>query len=128
MSDDEFTSPTPTDDDEWVTVTREREPETKVTFDVIGDQFTGTYLGTRTIPRDDGNFTQWRFEAEGEYYFINPLATLREAFQNIRAGSRVRIEYVDDQDTGQASPMKVFRVDVAKPSRHARATRPSSNT
>ena len=120
MSDDTSTTTSPTPADEWSTVSEAREPEIKLTFDVIGEVFIGEYLGTRTQPGNDGNYVQYRFRGEdGDVYFLNPLANIREAFESgkIRAGSRVRITYVDDQDTGQRSPMKIFKVDVAKRTR-----------
>jgi hypothetical protein len=119
MSDDTTAAAFPTTDDDagWETVSREREPEIRITFDVIGDQFTGKYLGTRTIPTDTGSYTQYRFQDGADFYFINPLASLRDAMSRVRAGRMVRITYVSDMDTGQASPMKIFKVDVARPTR-----------
>lgn len=92
------------------------EPESKVAFDTIGDEFIGTFLGTRTIPNADGSYVQYRFKQDGtnEICFINANYNLREGMQNVRAGTKVRIRYVSDVDTGMAQPMRTFEVAVAK--------------
>lgn len=112
----------------WTTVSdsTEQEPETKIVFDTIGDEFTGYFLGTRVIePADitEKPYRQARFEGvdnegekTGEVFFTNMGFSLREGLKTVRAGSLVRITYTDDTDTGQASPMKGFRIEVARPS------------
>lgn len=106
-------------DDEFVTVSdpQNAEPETKIVFDTIGDNFTGIYLGMRDQSNSDGSYKQARFEAvdgSGEVYFTNANYSLRDGLKTVRNGSKVRITYTDDLDTGQASPMRVFKVEVAR--------------
>lgn len=110
----------------WTTVsdTSEQEPESKIVFDQIGDEFTGYFLGTRVVePADitEKPFSQARFEGvdeqgekTGTVYFTNMGYSLRQGLKDVRAGSLVRITYVADTDTGQASPMKEFRIEVAR--------------
>ena len=107
--------------DEWATVSTpedlDQEPETKITFDIQGDEYIGIYLGTRTVPGNTGAYTQYRFrDDDGTLRFLNPLASLNEPMRKVRSGSRVRLAYVADRDTGRDSLMKIIRVDVARKS------------
>jgi hypothetical protein len=109
--------------DDFVTVSEgTAEPEIKIVFDTIGDSFTGTYLGSRTMDNQDGSYIQYRFEKDNEIYFVNANYNLRQGFKTVRAGSKVRITYTDDLDTGQASPMRCFKVEVARKTTANRAT------
>jgi hypothetical protein len=105
----------PPEDDDFIVVSNGEvpEPETKLLVDEIGDQFTGKYLGTRRLDNDQGGYTQMRFEINGEVYFINANYSLRTGMANVTKGSRVRITYMADADTGQMTPMRVFQVEVA---------------
>jgi len=106
--------PEPITDEQWTTVSEERPPETKIDFAWIGDEFIGTYLGQRMVQGAVREFRQYRFKGiDGEFYFAAG-ASLDDGMRRVRIGSRVRITYIDDQDTGQMSPMKIFKVDVAK--------------
>lgn len=112
---------------QWVTVSSDQEQEeTKIVFDTIGDQFIGKFLGTRTIEPSDPSerpYVQARFEGtDGEVYFTNLGYSLRKGLRDVRAGHMVRVTYSDDLDTGQASPMKVFKVEVSKAPGKARVT------
>lgn len=103
------------DQDEFAVVSEGTvEPEIKIVFDTIGDEFVGTYLGTRTMDNVDGKYIQYRFTHENETYFVNGNYSLREGMKNVRAGAKVRLRYVADIDTGQASPMRAFEVAVAR--------------
>jgi hypothetical protein len=108
----------------WTTVSDEaaNEPETKIVFDQVGDEFTGKYLGMRMVePSDPAEqpYRQARFErAEGELFFTNTGHSLRTGLKDVRVGSMVRITYTDNLDTGQASPMRIFRVEVGRLSRN----------
>jgi hypothetical protein len=103
-------------DDEFVTVSDgAAEPETKVVFEVLGDSFTGDdYLGLRTVPSPEGSYQQARFKNGDETFFVNANHSLREGLRTVRQHSRVRITWVDELDTGQAQPMRVFKVEVAR--------------
>jgi hypothetical protein len=103
-------------DTEFVTVSSgESEPETKMVFDTIGDQFTGTYLGMRQQTNDNGNYQQARFSDDaGEIYFTNAGYSLRNGLRDVSAGTKVRITFSSESDTGQANPMRNFTVEVAR--------------
>lgn len=101
----------------WTTVSEDPEELVKVSFDYIGAEFIGYYKGSKQLRNDEGSYVQYRFAGQGDdpqTYFINGGFTLREAMAKVRAGSLVRITYVDDRDTGQTSLMKVYRVDVGR--------------
>lgn len=114
----------------WSTVSdaSAQEPEVKIVFDTLGDEFTGIYLGFRVVEPagiTESPYRQARFQGvteDGEktdtVYFTNMGFSLREGLKDVRAGSLVRITYTDDLDTGQASPMKGFRIEVGKLSRN----------
>lgn len=103
--------PTP----EWTTVSEEEVDEDKFQFDMIGEELIGTYLGTRTLSNDNGGYTQYRYElSDGQYVFVNGNYSLQAGMRNVRIGSLCRVTYIADKDTGQASPMRIYRVDVAK--------------
>lgn len=113
---------------EWVEVkTDSMVDETKIVFDTIGDEFIGTYLGTRTQEDEEGKpYTQIRWQVGEDFFFTNATYGLRQAYKGIRAGTVTRTRYVDDLDTGRATPMKVFRVDVAKRTAMGRASSENS--
>lgn len=103
---------------QWKTVSEgEEEEESKIVFDAIGDEFVGTYLGNRKIePRDitESGYTQARFRGTDDFlYFTNLGYSLKKGLSNVRPGSLVRVTFVSELDTGQASPMKQFKVEVA---------------
>jgi hypothetical protein len=101
--------------EEFVTVsTGEVKPETKIIFDTKGDSFTGIFLGMRQMDNPEGSYQQARFENNGEIYFVNANFNLRDGLKNVRAGSKVRVTYTNDLDTGQVKPMRCFKVEVAR--------------
>lgn len=113
----------------WTTVSEEgSEEENKIVFENVGDSFEGTFLGTRVQENADGNYTQARFQAGEDVYFTNLGYSLRKGLQSVRVGSLVRITFTGEQDTGQASPMRIFRVEVAKLSRSRNAAGHSVST
>jgi hypothetical protein len=90
-------------DDGWEDVVTEGQ----IVFDTIGDTFTGVFVGWSET---DNNIAQAHFKnAEGEF-FTNCGWSLKQQLKTVRKGSEVKITYISDQDTGQASPMRVFRV------------------
>ena len=105
-----------TPDPQWTTVSEEDVNEIKFAFDVIGDELIGTYLGTRDQSNDNGSYTQYRYEDtdDGTVYFVNGNYSLSAGMRTVRIGSLCRITYVADKDTGQATPMRIYRVDVAR--------------
>lgn len=117
---------------EWTEVkTDSMVDETKVVFDTIGDEFIGLYLGMRTQEDEEGKpYSQIRWSVgEGdatEYYFTNATYGLRQAYKAIRPNTMTRTRYTEDLDTGRPTPMKIFKVDVARPRRAGRASSENS--
>ena len=99
--------------------------ETKIIFDTVEDEFIGTYLGMREVDGgENGTYKQARFSDDNKnLYFVNANYSLRQGLKTVRPGSLVRIEFTSEQDTGQASPMRVFTVQVG-----TRKAGASSNT
>lgn len=102
--------------DEWSMVSDgSSEPETKIVMEKIGDAFVGDrYLGMRTVPSADGNYQQARWQNGDEIFFMNANYSLREGLKNVRIGSKTRVTWVDELDTGQPSPMRVYSVETAR--------------
>jgi hypothetical protein len=91
------------DDDGWTDVVT----ESQVVFDTIGDVFTGVFVGWSET---DGGIAQAHFKnSEGEF-FTNCGWSLKQQLKTVKKGAQVRMTYTGDQDTGQASPMRIFRV------------------
>lgn len=99
---------------QWRTVSEDDVEEIKVSFERIGDQFIGDYIGPRTIENENGKFVQYRFSDDGKRYFINGGWSLMQGMSQVREGTRCRITWTGERNTGADSPMKVMRVDVAK--------------
>jgi hypothetical protein len=104
------TTATQTANDGWKTVDVE-EDGIQIKFDTIGDVFMGEYRGKRMQELSDGRkMRQDRFAAEGVMYFTNTGYDLKGKLDKVRVGQITRVEYVDNQDTGQESPMRIFAV------------------
>lgn len=109
-------------EDEWETVAEESGEKMK--FETVGDEFIGTYEGlTHIVPKKEGTTEEDEFDqllfrdGNGKLYALNAGYKLLEAFTGEAApekGSRVKLTYVGNVDTGQPSPMKDFRVQVAR--------------
>jgi hypothetical protein len=100
----------------WKTVSdpAQTTEETKIVFDTIGDEFVGTYLGMREVDGgENGRYKQARFAVGDDLYFTNANYSLRNGLKDVRPGTLTRVEFTSEQDTGQASPMRVFTVQVA---------------
>lgn len=110
-------SKTDATDVQWTTVSEAPEELTKVTFNTIGDQFIGQYLG-ESLQNDEsrgGSYTQYRFtDDSGTRYFINGRYTLRDAMKKIPPGSLVRITLTAFREVGRESQMQIFQVDGAR--------------
>jgi len=100
----------------WDTVIQETGDQ--IVFDTVGDQFVGLYTGKREVTLDDGQkFTLLTFMGPGmKRYQTNAGWKLENGFLDaeIKRGDIVRVTYVQDIDTGRPSPMKDFRVEVAR--------------
>lgn len=102
--------------DEWTEVVNDQEFGTKIIFDTIGDEFIGLYKGSTLMHGEDGDYYVYRFTGDdGEPYFMNGNYSLSSLMSKVRAGVMCRISYVEDRDTGQASPMRVFQVATRRP-------------
>lgn len=103
---------TNTPDDDWDEVSG----ETQVKFDTVGDAFTGYYEGMD--PALPTGIVQAHFHGTRDFagadYFINVGRDLQSKLKkiHIRPGQKteVRIELMDFMDTGQPSPMAVYKV------------------
>lgn len=100
---------------QWRQVSDDDVEETKHSFDDMNVPFIGTYRGARIIETDEGKFTQFLFDVEGQRYFINAGFNLIQGMRKVLMGQTCRITWINNRDTGQETPMRVFRVDVAKP-------------
>lgn len=83
---------------------------TMAKFDAFGDVLIGRYDGPDKVERSDGStMRQDRFTGtDDQPYFINTPYQLRQLLKDVPIGYWCRIEYTNDQPTGQASPMKIF--------------------
>lgn len=115
--------------DEWTTVSdgnvAAQEQETKIVFEEYGDEFIGEYLGLRHLTdRESGRpYQQARFRDDnGEICFCRANHSLKEGLEKVRIGSRTRVVYVDDVDTGMESPMRAFTVQVSSLARSTGTT------
>lgn len=98
---------------QWETVAQETGDQ--IVFDTIGDEFIGLFTGRQTAQKDGEDFTILSFiGTDGKPYQTNAGWKLEQAFSDIPEQTVTRIKYVKDIDTGQPSPLKDFRVDVAK--------------
>lgn len=86
----------------------------QIVFDTVGDQFIGMYTGPQKAEKDGDSFTilTW-IGTDGKPYQTNAGWKLEQAFSDIPNGTITRVTRCKDIDTGQPSPMKDFRVDVA---------------
>lgn len=116
-----------TEEIQWETVNSPDDtPQSKIVFDTIGDEFTGTFQGERVIPSQDGDYTQYLFENELGRCFVNANYSLREGMRHVRKGNLVRITFTSEVDTGQESLMKQYQVQIGR--RPRPTTKPSENS
>jgi hypothetical protein len=107
--------PAATAADGWTQVSEDEVEETKVAFDTVGDQFIGTYIGSRFVPSDDGGYSQLRFRGDdGTVYFTNANYSLKKGMEGVTSGTMCRLTYTEDKDVGQASPLRIFRVETRR--------------
>lgn len=106
-----------TANDGWTTVsdgTAQPEPETKIIFEEIGDEFVGEFLGYRHLTdRESGqNYSQARFRdtETNEICYTRANHSMKEGLDRVAIGSLTKIIYVSDTDTGMPSPMRTFTV------------------
>ena len=98
--------------DEWGT---EVDAEVQLSFETIGDGFTATFL--EMDPRNSSGIVQAHFEnaetLDHEHIgnaFTNVGRDLETKLKKVPHHRQVRIEWISNLDTGQASPMRVYKV------------------
>lgn len=105
----------------WTTVTdgaaaSQQDPEVKIVFEEHGDSFSGEFLGYRNLTdRESGQrYKQARFRAEddGAICFTRANHSMQEGLDRVPIGTMTKVTYVDDLDTGQASPMRCYTVQT----------------
>lgn len=112
---------------EWTTVSdAEAAEETKIVFEDIGDEFIGEFLGFRELQDQASgqHYVQARFRVEEDIYFTRANHSMKNGLNSVRVGQTVRIVYASDIDTGQASPMRGFTVQVGR-AKQVRAAKPT---
>ena len=107
---------------EWENV-HEEAPDS-IVFNREGDKYVGIYLGSEIVEFDRENkktgeiehneFTVLHFRDPEGLKDTNAGFELEKAFKAIEPNSVVRILLVKFVDVDQASPMKSFRIDVAR--------------
>lgn len=105
--------------DNWTTV----QDEVQVKFDTDGDVFTGILLSQEL----QGTIPQAHFIGTGEYkgenYFTNLGRDLQRKLEKVPLNSEVRITRTGTMDTGQETPMTVYKVDHRPAPGNATSTR-----
>ena len=97
---------TATDDDGWEDVPA----EVQVVFDTIGDVFTGRFEGwTESAGK---GIPQAHFTNDEGQFFVNCGWSLKQQLRDVKKGTLCRLTYMDSRDTGNASPMMIFRVQT----------------
>lgn len=115
-----MSNPTNAPEYEFVTVSDGSiEQDNKIILEEIGENFTGKYLGMRSVGSENGSYQQARWIVENETYFMNANYSLREGLKGVRIGTITRITKADLMDTGQENPMVVYKVEVARVRRNA---------
>ena len=94
-----------TDDDGWEDVAT----ETQVVFDTIGDEFIGVFQGWTETPT---GIPQAHFTNDAGQFFVNCGWSLKSQLRDVKKGTLCRLRFIDSQDTGQPSPMMIFRVST----------------
>lgn len=99
---------TTTDDDGWEDVPT----EAKVEFEKDGDELIGIFTGwTET----DSGIPQAHFDtAAYGACFVNCGWDLKRQLREVKKGTLVRIRRTGERDTGQKSPMVLFRVQTKR--------------
>jgi hypothetical protein len=95
------------DDENW----EEIQEEAQFKFDEDGDTFTGI-LTSRDV---NGTIPQGHFVGtglfKGEDFFINLGRDLEKKLSKVPLGSEVKLTRTGTQETGQKSPMMLFKVN-----------------
>lgn len=108
------------DDAGWEII--KQESGEQITFEKVGDTFTGTYKGMTVIEFTDAkegpkSFNQYAFTGiDGKAYAINGGYQLDEAMPEVPEGSLVKITLMALVKTDQPSPLKDYNIQIRRPS------------
>jgi galactose mutarotase-like enzyme len=102
------TTPATTTDDGWEDVTQ----ETQVVFHTIGDEFIGEFIGWSETPGK--GIAQAHFQNADSKFFVNCGWSLKQQLKEIKKGTLCKLRYEADQDTGQETPMMLFKVQTKR--------------
>lgn len=103
------TANVPAEDEEWEDVVT----EIQVIMDSDGDEFVGKLLGWSAT--EGKNIPQAHFEGrDGKTYFINCGWSLKQQLKPVKTGTWCKLTRTGTQDTGQDTPMVLFRVQTKK--------------
>jgi hypothetical protein len=112
-----------TDQDfEWELV-KEEAPD-QITFDTIGDTLVALYQGMENVTftqknrdgtEEERTFWVLKFRLPSGPATVNGGYELVEAYKDIAPNTMTRTQLIKLVDVGQASPMKSYRIDQAKP-------------
>lgn len=95
------------DDDTWTDVPDDKQ----IILENIGDTFTGVYLGMEPVNYSSGNAGKIaHFEIDGTPCFINAGRDLQRKLEKVPLKALTRVTWTDNLDTGQDTPMRVFKV------------------
>jgi hypothetical protein len=99
------------EDDGWDEVPT----ESQILFPEDGDEFVGTFVGWTTtsgkgIPQAHFKNVVSRTGEEMGEGFVNCGASLKQQLRDVKTGTDVRIRRTGTQDTGQDTPMVLFKV------------------
>jgi hypothetical protein len=93
------------DEDGW----EEVPTESQILFPEDGDEFVGTFTGWSTTSGKGIPQAHFKNEEMGEG-FVNCGASLKQQLRDVKPGTDVRIRRTGTQDTGQDTPMVLFKV------------------
>lgn len=93
-------------DDGWVDVIT----ETQFTFNSVGDVLIGTLVGWSES--ESNKIPQAHFDTDAGKMFINCGWSLKMQLKSVKVGTLCRISYMGLQDTGQETPMRIFKVQT----------------
>lgn len=103
------TNQTANDDEGW----EEVPTESQIVLSETGDEFVGVFAGWSTT--SGKNIPQAHFtNNEMGQGFINCGASLKQQLRDVKPGTQVKIRRVGTQDTGQDTPMVLFKVWTRK--------------